>query len=165
MKFSAPERLSAGHDATLFENGKHPSLDEWLRKALERETTGRTFVVCERGTNRVVGYYALASGSVQRERLPSARLRSGMPNDVPVFLLGRLAVDKSAAGRGLGKSLMTDALNRALSVTSSIAAWAILVHPIDDDAVAFYRKFDFIDLPDVTAGTIKTMFLPIRSLV
>jgi predicted N-acetyltransferase YhbS len=165
VKFSAPERLSAAHDATQFENGKHPSLDEWLRKALEREATGRTFVVCEKGTNRVVGYYSLATGNVQRERLPTAKLRSGLPNDVPVVLLARLAVNKNSARQGLGRSLMGDALSRALGVTSSVAAWAILVHAIDEEAADFYRKFDFADVPDAAQSTIKTMFLPIRALV
>jgi len=165
VKFSAPERLSISHDTALFENGKHPSLDEWLRKAHEREATGRTFVVCEKGTNKVVGYYALATGSVQRERLPTAKLRSGLPNDVPVVLLARLAVDKNSAGKGLGRSLMGDALDRTLNVTSSVAAFAILVHAIDDEAAVFYRKFDFLDLPDATQSSIKTMYLPIRSLI
>ena len=33
-----PERLSAQHDLAAFQNGKHASLDEWLRtRALENQ--------------------------------------------------------------------------------------------------------------------------------
>jgi predicted N-acetyltransferase YhbS len=164
VKFAAPVRLTEKHDTTTFENGKHPSLDDWLRKALTREDTGRTFVVCEQGTDRVVGYYALTAASVQRERVPGARLRSGLPNDVPVMLLGRLARDKTAAGYGLGGSLMTDAIGRVRVATESVAAWAIIVHPIDDEAADFYGKYGFLDMPNSSASTIRTMFLALSAL-
>lgn len=164
MKFSAPERLVSTHDTTTFENGKHPSLDDWLRRALEHEATSRTFVVCERDTRKVVGYHALATGSIGRARVPTAKLRRGLPSDVPVILLARLAVDKHAAGRGLGHSLIADAFDRILSTTASVGAMAIVVHAIDSDAAAFYRKFDFVDLQEEPSGTIKTMFLPIAAI-
>lgn len=163
MIFAAPERLSATHDVSTFENGRHPDLDSWLRQALEREATGRTFVSCFAGTRRVAGYYALATGSVERPRVPRAKLRAGLPGHAPVVLLARLAVDALAQGRGLGRSLLVDALGRAAGVTRDVAAFAVAVHAIDADAAAFYAKFGFADMPG-DGGAARTMFLPLRSL-
>jgi GNAT superfamily N-acetyltransferase len=163
VNFAAPERLSARHDVSSFENGRHPELDSWLRHALEREATGRSFVSCFAGTRPVAGYYALATGSVERARVPRAKLRAGLPGHVPVVLLARLAVDVSAQGRGLGRSLLVDALSRATGVTRDVAAIAVVVHAIDADAAAFYAKFGFAGMPG-DGGFARTMFVPLRSL-
>lgn len=163
MTFRRPERLSGTHDTANFANGRHPELDLWLRRALERESTGRTFVSCFDGTNRVAGYYALATGSVERARLPRAKLRAGLPGHVPVVLPARLAVDASAQGKGLGHSLLVDALRRAAGATRDIAAFAAIVHAIDEAAAAFYAKYGFVDLPGAS-DKARAMFLPLRAL-
>jgi GNAT superfamily N-acetyltransferase len=90
----------------------------------------------------VVGYCSLTAGSVLREGAP-ARVAKGLAaHPIGVILLARLAVDRSEQGTGLGKRLFIDALTRAAAAASEIGARAILVHAIDDDAVAFYRSFE-----------------------
>src|ERR1039458_10831860 len=76
----APERLTARHDVSSFDNGKHPSLDVWLReRALTSEgLSARTYVICDAATpNRVVGYYVMSTAMEQRIVLASARLSRG----------------------------------------------------------------------------------------
>jgi predicted N-acetyltransferase YhbS len=76
------------------------------------------------------------------------RIRKGLGKyPIPVILLARLAVDISEQGQKLGKGLLKDALLRALSVTESIGARAILVHAKDQNSKAFYQKFGFEPSP------------------
>jgi GNAT superfamily N-acetyltransferase len=145
-----PERLSSRHDLSSFENGKHPSLDEWLRsRALASEgLSARTYVVCDAAVPaRVVGYYALSTAMEQRVALPSARLRRGMPEQVPLLLIGRLAVDQAFHGIGLGAALLSDALRRCLSASDIAGARAVVAHAIDDEAVRFYQRHGFTASP------------------
>jgi GNAT superfamily N-acetyltransferase len=96
---------------------------------------------------RVVGYYSLSAGSVRKEESP-ARIAKGLAqHPIGVILLARLAVDRREHGAGLGKTLLVDALTRALAAADAIGARAILVHAIDDEAAAFYKKFGFEPSP------------------
>jgi GNAT superfamily N-acetyltransferase len=95
----------------------------------------------------VVGYYSLSAGSVRKEESP-ARVAKGLAKlPIGVILLARLAVDRNVGGAGLGKTLLADALTRALTAADAIGARAILVHAIDDEAATFYRKFGFEPSP------------------
>ena len=96
---------------------------------------------------RVVGYYSLSASSVRKEESP-ARIAKGLAkHPIGVILLARLAVDRNEQGAGLGKTLVVDALSRALTAADAIGARAILVHSIDDEATAFYKKFGFEPSP------------------
>jgi GNAT superfamily N-acetyltransferase len=138
----APEHLTAAHDVSAFDSGV-PELDDWFRKrALANEDTGasRTYVVCAGG--RVVGYYALATGSVAHEQA-LGRVRRNMPDPVPVMILGRLAVDRAWQGRSLGSSLLRDAVLRTLQAAKIGGIRAILVHAISEEARRFYQRHGF----------------------
>jgi GNAT superfamily N-acetyltransferase len=141
-----PERLNEHHDVSAFDCGK-PDLNDWLaRQARGSEgRSARTYVVSVE--SRVIGYYCLAVGSVIRSDLPKANLRKNMPDQVPVIVLGRLAVDVKFASRGLGKALLGDAFARSLSTSESVGVRAILVHAIDSEACGFYKKFGFLPFP------------------
>jgi predicted N-acetyltransferase YhbS len=139
---SAPELLASSHDASAFGCGI-PTLDDWLTKrALANQIVGasRTYVVC-RG-QAVVGYYALASGNVSHSEAPG-RIRRNMPDPIPMMVLGRLAVDRSMQGRGLGAALLKDAVLRVMQAADIVGIRGILVDAIDDGAGAFYEKFGF----------------------
>lgn len=147
---SPPEPLGARHDLTAFDNGKHASLDEWLREraGASEGLSARTYVACDGETpERVVGYYAIATAVEQRAALPSAKLRRGMPDQVPLLLIGRLAVDKNFQGIGLGSSLLVDALRRCHAASEIAGARGVVAHAIDDAAVQFYEKHGFVRSP------------------
>jgi GNAT superfamily N-acetyltransferase len=137
------EKLAKEHDVSSFDCGKAP-LNDWLKRfALtnQQNDSARTYVVHR--SNKIVGYYSLTAGSVRKEE-SSARIGKGLANHpIGVILLARLAVDKSERGSGLGKRLLADALLRCVEAADMIGARAILVHAIDDEAAAFYRKFGF----------------------
>jgi GNAT superfamily N-acetyltransferase len=142
VTLTAPEPLADHHDLALFNCGV-PSLDDWLRRrARANQVSGasRTFEVCE--DDRVVGYYALASGAVGIRAAPG-RFRRNMPDPIPVVILGRLAIDLSQQGRGVGRALFRDAAQRILNAADTIGIRGILVHAISRDAERFYMALGF----------------------
>jgi GNAT superfamily N-acetyltransferase len=146
LTLSAPAPLANHHELAEFNSGQ-PVLDDWLSKrARAKQASGasRTFVVCE--GNRVIAYYALASGAVKLPEAPS-RLRRNMPDPIPVAVLGRLAVDQAYHGRGLGRALVRDAGARLLQAAEILGIRGLLVHAISEDAKAFYLALGFTPSP------------------
>lgn len=154
-----PERLTEHHDVSSFDCG-HRELNDWLaRQGIVSEAkSARTYVVARDG--RVVAYYCLATGSVTRSDLPSAKLRKNKPDQVPIMVIGRLAVDLKSQGRGFGQALLKDAILRILTAHDAVGVRAILVHAIDDKAFDFYRQFGF----QSTFGNTRTLVLPIETV-
>ncbi|MFE8149343.1 GNAT family N-acetyltransferase [Brenneria goodwinii] len=154
MGITAPELLSAQHITTDF-SCSESSLDEWLkRKALKNQTSGasRTFVVCDADNQHVVGFYALATGSVQRQSAPGA-IRRNMPDPVPVLVLGRLAVDGRYQAKGIGAGLLKDAVLRSRQVAEQVGTKALLVHALSEGAKAFYLHWGFLP-SEIQPGTL-----------
>jgi GNAT superfamily N-acetyltransferase len=157
---SAPVPLTAGHDLSAFDCGE-PALNDWLRhQALKNESRfSRTYVVCE--DNRVVAYFCISAGSVERAAAPG-KLRRNAPGTMPVSAIGRLAVSRDRAGKGLGADLLADALRRIAAASQSIGIGAVLVHAKDEAAKRFYMKCaEFIEYPEDS----RTLFLPIETVI
>lgn len=143
MGISKPEPLNGQHDLASFTSG-HSDLDQWLhKKALksQQRNTVKVYVVTD-GSSKVIGYYAIAMGSVQRESA-IGNLRRNSPNPIPMVVLARLAVDKNYQGLGIGAGLLKDCVLRAGYAMEVVGGAGILVHAIDEGAKAFYQKFGF----------------------
>lgn len=157
---SAPVPLTAEHDLSDFDCGE-PVLNDWLRhRALRNESRfSRSYVVCA-GT-RVVAYYCVSAGAVERAAAPS-KIRRNAPDAIPVSVIGRLAVNREHAGMGLGADLLSDALRRIAAASQSIGVAAVLVHAKDETAKRFYlRCAEFIEYP----ADSRILFLPIETIV
>ena len=140
---SVIQSLAKHHDLSSFDCGKL-SLDDWLRRfALtnQQNDSARTYVLHRAG--KVVGYYSLSAGPVRKEESPERVAKGLARHPIGVILLARLAVDRNEHGVGLGKTLLMDALSRGLAASDAIGARAVLVHALDDEAAAFYKKFGF----------------------
>jgi GNAT superfamily N-acetyltransferase len=162
VRLLAPERLDARHDVSAFLNGKHPSLDDWLRdRALASEgLSARTYFICSADSpGVVVGYYAISTTMEQRVVLPTAKLRRGMPERVPLLLIGRLAIDRSLQGAGVGTALLVHAVRRCLAAAEIAGARGIVAHAIDDEAARFYQRQGFLHSPLAE----RAMLLPIEA--
>jgi GNAT superfamily N-acetyltransferase len=159
-RLSAPVPLTAEHDLAAFDCGE-PALNEWLRhRALKNESRfSRTYVVRE--DRRVVAYFCISAGAVERAAAP-AKVRRNAPDTIPVSVIGRLAVSRDHAGKGLGADMLSDALRRIAVASQSIGIGAVLVHAKDDAAKRFYMKCaEFIEYPTDS----RTLFLPIETVV
>lgn len=141
-----PEPLAETHEVADFCSAE-ATLDDWLkRRARANQASGasRTYVVCN--GNRVIGYYALASGAVAVESA-SGRFRRNMPNPIPVAVLARLAVDRDWQGRGLGRALFRDSARRVAQAADAIGIRGIVVHAISEQARNFYLALGFDPSP------------------
>jgi GNAT superfamily N-acetyltransferase len=159
-ELSAPVPLTPDHDVSQFDCGE-PALNDWLRhRALKNESRfSRTYVVCE--DNRVVAYFCIAAGAVERAAAPG-RIRRNAPDAIPVSVIGRLAVSRDHVGRGLGADMLSDALGRIAMASQSIGIGAVLVQAKDEAAKRFYLKCaEFIEYPQDS----RTLFLPIETVL
>jgi ribosomal protein S18 acetylase RimI-like enzyme len=98
-------------------------------------------------------------GEVDLSSLPQELIQKLPKHPVPVARMGRLAVDRIAQGRGLGKFLLVDAMKRVQNAAASIGVYALLVDAKDDTAKAFYKKYGFVELVDLPLS----LFLPVAS--
>ena len=133
MPLTAPTPLNDIHSLREFDSDE-PTLDDWLKnRARRNQVSGasRTFVVCD--GDRVVGYYALAAGSIAVEDV-SGRFKRNMPNPIPVVLLARLAVDKAYQGQGIGRALFRDSALRVVNAADAIGVRGMVVHAISERA-------------------------------
>lgn len=142
--------LGKRHDRKNFDCGE-ASLDLYLHRYANqdiRRRFNRVFVASPPGEpQRVIGYYSLSAGSLAAADLPQ-KLRHRLPRyPVPVALLGRLAVDMSYQGRGLGAVLIADALQRIALASQMMAVYAVVVDALNESVAKFYRQFGFIQLP------------------
>ena len=148
MSLAAPQPLDASHRLEEFDCGKLVLTDWLLRHARQVQGGGsaKTFVSCDGA--RVAGYYSLTVGQIDTLEAPE-RVRRGMGQyPIPLVILARLAVDLDYQGRGLGFSLLQDAIHRTLVVAEQAGIRALLTHPLDAEAEAFYRRFGFESTPE-----------------
>jgi GNAT superfamily N-acetyltransferase len=145
---AAPVPLDSSHETDGFESGAD-ELDEWLKRwAFVNHRSGNARVFVATRGRRVVGYYALATGGVERARVPEKIKKGGVPEHVPCLLLARLAVDHREQAKGMGRALLVDALRRAVRVSAEIGVRAMLIHARDETARAFYlRHAEFVASP------------------
>jgi GNAT superfamily N-acetyltransferase len=148
LAISSPEPLTAIHDLAGFSCGK-PALDRWLKtRALSNQEKGFTAVLVVHEANRVVGYYGLAPTAVVPSILPRS-IRTGQPPDpVPCLLLGQLATDQNWIGKGIGTGMLKHALQRCVTAAALIGGRALIVHAVDDEAAAFWKRRGFIPSKD-----------------
>jgi GNAT superfamily N-acetyltransferase len=152
--------LSTGHDRTTF-HCTSEALNRYLREQATQDARRRVaacFVALD-ATQRIAGYYTLASASVLLNALP-ASVGKKLPRypTIPAIRMGRLAVDQAFQGQGLGGALLADALDRA--VRAEIAAYALIVDAKDKPAAAFYLHHGFLALPQAPL----TLFLPLATV-
>lgn len=141
------DKLTREIDLSGFDCG-NPTLNRWLQKYAwtnHQADSAKTYAALDGG--RIVGYYALTTGSVHRHESPD-RIARGLANHpIGIVLLARLAVDRTYQGRGLGKALLFDALSRIEEAADIVAVRAVMVHAIDETARGFYQHFGFEESP------------------
>lgn len=109
----------------------------------------------------VVGYYTLSAHNVRRDELPEAVIKDlKLPKypGIPTTLMGRLAVDQRYQGQGVGEILLFDGLDRSYINASQVGSFAVVVDA-KENAVQFYRRYGFLNLPPGNR-----MFIPMATV-
>ncbi len=144
------EPLDRRHDRTAFSCGL-PELDRYLsRQAGQdvRRQIARVFVCTAGDADAVLGFYTLSALSIDLASLPEALSRKLPRHPVPCALIGRLAVDASVHGHGLGSLLLADAVRRVAAAGETVAMHALIVDAANEGAKRFYEGFGFAPLRD-----------------
>lgn len=156
------EPLNRNHNRTAFNCGIE-YLDRYLKHQANQDIkrrVSRVFVVRSRqDETRVLGYYTLSTLFIDLSVL-SEKLAKKLPkHPIPAALIGRLAVDVSAQGKGIGKMLLSNAIKRTLAISDDIAIYAIVADAINEEAESFYMQYGFARL----ASEGKRLFQALKS--
>ena len=154
--------LESNHKKSEFTCG-NTLLDNYIRKQAKQDIKKKLsacFILGDDEKN-IKGFYTLSNAGIPREVIPE-EISKKLPRayeSLPVTLLGRLAISEKNKGQGLGKLLLIDALKRSYEVSKVVGSMAVIVDPIDENAIKFYIRFGFISLPDS-----EKMFLPTKTI-
>lgn len=155
--------LDKSFDRGSFDCGSQ-ELNNFLKtKARQNQSIGfnKTFVTIANGdtSKRVLGFYCLSMAEIDLSSLPHEVTKKLPKHPVPVVRMGRLAVDSSIKGSGLGKLLLVDAMKRILRASEVIGVYALLVDAKNEKSKNFYLQFGFVPLRDDPM----ILFLPVAS--
>jgi predicted GNAT family N-acyltransferase len=146
------EPLGSNHDRAAFSCGTSVQLDQYLKTQARQDMVKKLAAVfiLTADSKTIAGYYTLSSYFVRLDQIPEeiARKLTRHP-EVPSTLIGRLARDINFRGKGIGEILLIDALKRSLENTKQVASWAVVVDAKDQNAVDFYLKYGFTQIPTV----------------
>lgn len=139
------------------------SLERYLKTQARQDVEKRLaaiFVLTPDG-KAVAGYYSLSQFSVQARSIPDEiRRKLTRYQEIPVTLIGRLARSTTFRGQGIGELLLMDALRRCHVHGKEVGSWAVLVDAKDERAVAFYKKYGFLEIH----GHPNRLFLPMLTI-
>lgn len=141
-----------------------PALDNYLQKFAHQhaiKNISQTYVAVLTTQDKIIGFYTLSSGGIDFQTFPFSTQKKLPKYPVPVILIGRLAVDKTMQGKGIGNSLLMDALYRSVKLSKEIGIFAVVVKAKHDKAKAFYLKYGFCELLDAPLH----LFLPVKTIL
>lgn len=162
MSYRRPGPLDERHDVSRFDCGE-PTLNVWLRDMAmynQQQNFTRTVVIAD-ADHSVVGYHALCAGMIHRNDVTRSVRGSKAPEDIPVVLLARLAVDERHKKQGLGGDLLRNAMLATISASQSVAFRAIVVDALNDAARQFYLRYGFRE----TKISPSKLILPAKDII
>ena len=149
--------IAKRHDRAAFDCGDS-DLNLYLQKfARQNHESGgaKCFVAAPSAAPaRVLGFYTLSPASLDYARTPALAKKGLARYDVPVFRLGRLAVDKTAQGRGLGGALLLRAADRCIRVAQDVGGVALLIDAKNDRAAGWYQSYGALALDDTPLSLV-----------
>jgi len=153
--------LEKSHNRKNFNCGID-ELDNYLKQYANQDIKKRLavcYIIADQD-NDVIGYYTLSSNSIDLSDIPYDLAKSLKYAEIPVVIIGRLAVHKDYQGNKLGQTLLIDALKRIVEISALVGNHAVIVDPINESAEKFYAKYGFVALK-----TSKRMFLPLKTII
>jgi GNAT superfamily N-acetyltransferase len=138
------------------------AVDRYFHERIRKEVDARVaaaFVMADGPA--ALGYYTLSAHSIERDSLPEdvvKKLKLPKYPLIPATLMGRLAVDLKYQGMRLGEILLMDGLERSYVHSNQVASFAVVVDA-KENAVKFYRRYGFLQLPEG-----QRMFIPMETI-
>ncbi|WIW50393.1 GNAT family N-acetyltransferase (plasmid) [Bradyrhizobium sp. 62B] len=138
------EPIAKSHDRETFDCGDdalNTFLMRYARQGHEQNAVKTYCAIANDAPSLVLGFYSVAPASVAHKAVAAVMTKGLARHKVPGFLLARLAVDKTVAGRGLGGQLLLAAALRCLRVTEEIGGVLIGIEAKNERAAQWYRGF------------------------
>jgi GNAT superfamily N-acetyltransferase len=155
--------ISKLHEREAFDCGD-AHLNEFLRRhARQSHERGgaKTFIAAPKGDERhVLGFYSLSPASIDHARTPALARKGLARYEVPVFRLGRLAVDLGMQGQGLGGQLLLAAGRRCIQAAAEVGGVALLIDAKDNQVARWYRNHGALPLLDAPLSLV----LPLETI-
>jgi GNAT superfamily N-acetyltransferase len=159
--------LAKRHDRAAFDCGD-PDLDVYLQRyARQNHESGgaKCFVAAPSSArSRILGFYTLSPASIEYSRTPALAKKGLARYDVPVFRLGRLAVDRSVQGRGLGGALLLRAADRCIRVSQDVGGVALLIDAKNDRAARWYESYGALRMDDAPLSLVLPLAVAAEAL-
>jgi GNAT superfamily N-acetyltransferase len=141
------EKLRRDHPVEGFDCGREELNRFLVRYALQSQQANASQTYLALADDQVVGFYTLVTGSVEYVNAPARVIKGLGRYPIPLMILARLGVSVTWQGKGLGKGLLKDAMLRTLQAADIAGIRALATHAKDDEARAFYERYDFIPSP------------------
>jgi predicted N-acetyltransferase YhbS len=149
--------LAKQHERKAFDSGD-AELNHYLQRyARQNHDSGgaKCFVAAPTDApTRVLGFYTLSPVSIEYDRTPLLAKKGLGRYEVPVFRLGRLAVDISVHGRGLGGALLLRAAHRCIRVASEVGGVALLIDAKNEGVAQWYKSLGALQLLDAPLSLV-----------
>ena len=145
------EPIAKSHDRKNFDCGEaemNTFLQRFARQGHEQNAVKTFCAVTDAQPDRILGFYSLTPASIEHDAVPLSMTKGLARHKVPGFLLARLAVDKSLAGRGLGGQLLLAAALRCIRVTQDVGGVLMIIDAKNDRAAKWYASFGAEPLAD-----------------
>lgn len=156
------EPIGKHHDRGAFDCGNEV-LNQFLhRHARQSHEKGgaKTYLAVSQSNEKILGYYSLSPASIVYERAPEVIKRGLAQHDVPLFRLGRLAVDISVQNQGLGGQLLLAAGRRCLLVAAQAGGVALLIDAKNERVAKWYASYGAVSLLDAHLS----LLLPFKTI-
>jgi GNAT superfamily N-acetyltransferase len=159
--------IAKRHDRAAFDCGDL-DLNLYLQRyARQNHQSGgaKCFVGAPSGApTRILGFYTLSPASLEYSRTPVLAKKCLARYDVPVFRLGRLAVDRTVQGRGLGGALLLRAAERCIRVAHEVGGVALLIDAKNDRAARWYESYGALRLDDAPLSLVLPLAVAVDAL-
>ncbi len=151
LPFWHEEPVAKAHDRKAFDCGDTEMnifLQRFARQGHEQGAAKTFCAIADEPPHRIMGFYSLAPASVDHDAVPPAMAKGLARHNVPGFLLARLAVDRTVAGRGLGGQLLLAAALRCIRVSEDVGGVLMIIDAKSERAAYWYAGFGAEPLAD-----------------
>ena len=159
--------IAKSHDRAGFDCGD-PDLNLYLQRyARQNHESGgaKCFVAAPSDApTRILGFYTLSPASLEYSRAPALAKKGLARYDVPVFRLGRLAIDTTVQGRGLGGALLLRAADRCIRVAHDVGGVALLIDAKNDRAARWYESYGALAMDDAPLSLVLPLAVAANAL-
>lgn len=140
--------LNRTHDRRGFDCGDE-SLNRFIRESAlqdqERDLSRTTVFVSDEQEQRIIAFHTLLISQVVQEEIPNDKPK--IKREIPVILLGQLAVDIEFQGKGIGDMLLIDVQERIAEIAEVVGVRSLVLDARTEGLAAWYEQRGFVRFP------------------